>query len=99
VLVDSPAHEFPPRTFAILRELFIGRNCVSLSFGFDCFEVQEAQVFSLFPVLGGLFADVDRRPIRNNVGALQQASVSNSQGLPSGPRLFASDGSVTSPEA
>ena len=60
VLVDSPAHEFPLGNLRDSRQLFIGRNRVSFSLVFNRFEIQQTQIFALFPMLVGLFADVDR---------------------------------------
>ena len=40
----------------------------------DCFEFQQAQVLAFFPMFVRFLSDVDRRPIRNDVRALQQAT-------------------------
>jgi hypothetical protein len=54
--------------------LFIRRNYVSLSLVFNRLEIQQAQVFALFPMLVGLFADINRWQIRDDVRSLQQSA-------------------------
>ena len=61
-------------TFAIRAQLFIGRNCISFPLVLNRFEIQQTQIFAFFPMLVGLLADVDRRPIRDDVGSLQQSA-------------------------
>ena len=74
VPVDSPTHEFPLGNFRDLSQLFIRRNRISFSLVFNCFEIQQTQVFALFPMLVGFLANIDRRPIRDDMRPLQQAA-------------------------
>jgi hypothetical protein len=74
VLVDSPANELPFGNLGDSRELFIGCDSASLTPVFNCFEIQQTQIFALFPVAVGFLPDVDGRPVRNSVCALQQSS-------------------------
>jgi hypothetical protein len=82
VLVDSPAHEFPLRNLRDPIKLLIGRNRISFLPVFNAFEVEQTQILALFPVLIGLFADVDRGRIRDDVRALQQPASIEFTGSP-----------------
>jgi hypothetical protein len=71
VLIDSLADEFPLGNFCDSHQLLISRYGIAFPLVLDCFELQQAQIFTFFAMLVGLFADVNRRPIRNDVRALQ----------------------------
>jgi hypothetical protein len=72
VLVDSTAHEFALRNFLDPRKLFFARNCVSLTLVDDGARVQQAGIFPLLPVTVGFFADLNGRPVGDNMRPLQQ---------------------------
>ena len=98
VLVDS--HQFPLRNLRDRRQLFVVGNSVSFAPVLDRFEFQQTQVFALFPMLVGLFADVDRWPVRDDVRPLQQSARVECARLPVRPEaLRFRGGSGTSPAA
>ena len=74
VLVDSPAHEFPLRNLCDPRKLIVIRYRIPFAPVLDGIEFEQAQILALFPVAVGFLPDVDGRPVRNNVCALQQSS-------------------------
>jgi len=71
VLVDSPAHECALGKFSDSLQLLISRYGIALPLVLDCLEFQQTQIFAFFPMLVRFPSDVDRRPIRNDVRALQ----------------------------
>ena len=70
MLIDSPAHEFPLANFRDFLQLFICSNDVALPFVLDRFELQQTQILAFFLMLVGFLPDLDRWPIRDNVGSL-----------------------------
>jgi len=74
VLTDSSTHEFPLWNLGDPRQLRVGRYDVSFSSVFDTLEIQQAQIFALFPMPVVLFSDVDWRPVRDDVRSLQQSA-------------------------
>jgi hypothetical protein len=74
VLADPAPHEFAFRHCGDSGYLFIAHDSVALSFVQNRAEIQQTQVFALFPMPVGFLADVDGRPVRNDVRALQQST-------------------------
>ena len=74
MLVDSSANEFPLGDSRDKSQLFIGRDCVSLSLVLDRFEIQQTEVFALLPVFVGFLSYEKRRPVREDLGALQKTA-------------------------
>lgn len=52
VLIDPAAHEFTLGYFLNSLQLFVRRNCVAFTFVLDCFEFQQTQIFTFFPISG-----------------------------------------------
>jgi hypothetical protein len=50
--------------------LFVIGNSIPFLLVLDSFEIQQTQIFALFPVFVGFFSDVDGRPVRNDVRPL-----------------------------
>lgn len=71
MFVDSPTHEFPLGNLCDPRQLFVICNRISFPPVLNGFEFKQTQVFALLPVLVGLFADVDRGPVRHDTRPLQ----------------------------
>lgn len=81
MLIDPSAHELALWNFRDARQLFDGRSRVAFVRVFDSLEIEQAQVFAFFQMLVGLFTDVHRRPVRNDVCALEQAPCFRAAGL------------------